>query len=380
LHEKPENKSMTRSKSARRIPLQPEPPIITHEERGESITLLPLEALHPDPIQPRRTIPALLRPYWIGRPDTEALAYLFNQWTREISDERQESYSLEAAVLDPETTSDDIGPREQALMPIIALARRIRQEGFLHPINVGRRSGLTTIESGERRWLAAHLLHYAFPDEAERFATIPARDVETINVWRQASENLASDLNAIARARQLALLIMDLYTANGATFDPISTFETEQEFYGQVADGVRYPVPGHQRDLLLNATGLRTAVTIRQYRRLLRLPNLVWVMADDLNWSESWIQKNLFGRATTDAEIMALAEGAAVTQRYYAMGTPDLPPRTPSTRTIQGRVRKYEKWLNDLDTLRRDLDKMTHAERHGIGERLSDILKGLQPD
>ena len=72
----------------------------------------------------------------------------------------------------------------------------------------------------------------------------------------------------------------------------ILTFETEQDFYAQVADGVRYPVPGQQRDLLLNATNLRTAVHMRQYRRLLRLPNLIWVIADDLNWSESWIQSS----------------------------------------------------------------------------------------
>lgn len=367
---------MPASKSVRRISLQAQPPPLTPDERSDAVSLFPLEALHPDPVQPRRTIPALLRPYWIGRPDTEALAYLFNQWTREISDERQSAYDLTEAVMQP--PDGEVGPREQALVPILTLAARIRREGFLHPITVARRGGLLTIESGERRWLAAHLLHYAFPDEASTWATIPAREVDSINVWRQARENLTSDLTAIARARQLALLIMDLYATNGATFDPISTFETEQEFYAQVGDGVRYPVPGHQRDLLLNATGLRTPVLMRQYRRLLRLPNVVWVMADDLNWTESWIQKSLFARATTDAEMMALAEEAAVAQGYYASGSPDLPPRTASTSTIQGRARKYEKWLNDLDTLRRDLDRMTHAERHAIAERLRDLLRGLE--
>jgi hypothetical protein len=370
--------SMTRSKSVRRVPLQAEPPIPTREEHGEAVTRIPLESLHPDPMQPRRTIPALLRPYWIGRPDTEALAYLFNQWAREIADERQAPYDLSEALIS-DTPDDMIGPREQALIPIINLAKKIRQQGFLHPITAGRRSGLLTIESGERRWLAAHLLHYAFPDEHETWAIIPARTVETINVWRQASDNLHSDLNAIAAARQLALLVMDLYITNGAAFDPLSTFETEQEFYAQVADGVRYPVPGQQRDLLLNATGLRTAVHVRQYRRLLRLPNLVWVMADDLNWTENWIQKNIFAKATTDEEMIALAESAAVSQGYFAAGDPDLLPRTPSTRTIQARVRKYEKWLNDLQTLRRDLERMSHAERHTISERLQDILKWLNP-
>jgi|GEM_PF-5753689 len=369
---------MTRSKSMRRVPLQTEPPIPTREESIDAVTRIPLESLHPDPMQPRRTIPALLRPYWIGRPDTEALAYLFNQWSREIADERQASYDLTEALMS-DIPDDMIGPREQALLPIITLAKKIRERGFLHPITVGRRGGLLTIESGERRWLAAHLLHYTFPDEHDTWATIPARPVETINVWRQASDNIYSDLSAIAAARQLALLVMDLYITNGATFDPIHTFEMEQEFYAQVADGVRYPVPGQQRDLLLNATGLRTAVHVRQYRRLLRLPNLVWVMADDLNWTESWIQKNIFAKATTDQEMIALAESAAVSQGYYAAGDPDLLPRTPSTRTIQARVRKYEKWLHDLDTLRRDLERMTHAERHSLGERLQEILKWLNP-
>ncbi len=368
---------MPRTKSTRRISLQPEVPSLVREDSSAPVTLIPLEALHPDPLQPRRAIPALLRPYWIGRPDTDALAYLFNQWEREIADERQQPYDLQLALMDTSAAADSSGPREQALLPIIALAAQIRREGFQHPITVAQRNGLLTIESGERRWLAMHLLHWAYPDEHELWATIPARTVDAINLWRQASDNAASDLTAIARARQLALLVMDLYLANGAAFDAIHTFETEQEFYAQVADGVRYPVPGQQRDLLLNATNLRTAVHIRQYRRLLRLPNLIWVMADDLNWSESWIQKNLFSRAMTDEEMIALAEDAAVAQRYYAAGSPDLLPRTPSTRTIQGRVRKYEKWLRDLDTLRRDLERMTPAERHALGERLQDILKAI---
>lgn len=370
---------MTRSKSARRVPLQTEPPIPSHEETVETVTRVPIESLNPDPMQPRRTIPALLRPYWIGRPDTEALAYLFNQWAREIADERQTSYDLTEALTGEDPDLELVGPRERALLPIVNLAKKIRQQGFKSPITVGRRGGLLTIESGERRWLAAHLLHYAFPDEHETWATIPARMVNTVNVWRQASDNVHSDLNAIAAARQLALLVIDLYIANGATFDPLSTFETEQDFYAQVADGVRYPVPGQQRDLLLNATGLRTAVHVRQYRRLLRLPNLVWVMADDLNWTESWIQKNIFAKATTDEEMIAMAEAAGVAEGYYATGDPELLPRTPSTRTIQARVRKYEKWLHDLETLRRDLERMTHAERHTISERLQDIVKWLNP-
>src|SRR5215213_7635475 len=124
---------MPRTKSTRRISLQPEVPSLVREDSLVSVTLIPLESLHPDPLQPRRTIPALLRPYWIGRPDTEALAYLFNQWTREIADERQLPYDLTEALMSS-IPDDLIGPREQALLPIISLAQKIRAEGFLHPI------------------------------------------------------------------------------------------------------------------------------------------------------------------------------------------------------------------------------------------------------
>jgi len=56
-------------------------------------------------------------------------------------------------------------------------------------------------------------------------------------------------LNAIAKARQFALLLMDLHGADH--FDPFNAFEHEQDFYAQVADGTQWRIPRGKGEVLL---------------------------------------------------------------------------------------------------------------------------------
>jgi hypothetical protein len=140
------------------------------------------------------------------------------------------------------------------------------------------------------------LLNSYFPDEG--WTKIPAQMVDEVSVWRQASENNArADLNAIGKARQLAILLMDLLGERGYEFfaldEIIEAGSSEREYYAQVSDGEEFRVPRGEGERLLNAMGLKNPTQIRQYRRLLRMSDDLWQQADDKNWTEGEIRKIL---------------------------------------------------------------------------------------
>jgi hypothetical protein len=148
---------------------------------------------------------------------------------------------------------------------------------------------LYLLETGERRWLAFHLLHQRTRDE--QWSKIPARVMDEFSIWRQAGENNARDnLNAVGKARQLALLLMDLYRAEGAEFEPFDRLvqpgRCDRAFYAQIADGEQWRIPRGKAELLLNAIGLKSVRQLSQYRALLSLPDDAWTVADDANLSE----------------------------------------------------------------------------------------------
>ncbi|MGQ9887293.1 MAG: ParB/RepB/Spo0J family partition protein [Aggregatilineales bacterium] len=263
--------------------------------------------IYPDPTQPRRAVPSEVRAHWTGAPQT--VAALFDAWVNAVQREKDAAFDLQAHLLEDylppgaDGNDDDNIPRalrqrqplETALLDIVALAVSIRKVGLTNPITVARDGGVYRLETGERRWLAFHLLHLNFP--AEDWSRIPARVVDQVSVWRQASENNArANLNAISKARQFAILLMDLLQEQrGVQFTPfhevLRAGRSEREYYAQVADGDQFRIPRGQGEKLLNAMGLKNPVQLRQYRALLKLPDEVWRYADDHNLTEWEIRK-----------------------------------------------------------------------------------------
>lgn len=303
----------------------------------EKIYLTQIESIVPNATQPRRAIPTSLRQYWTGLSDAESMAHFFERWLDEVNLERQEADEKTPFPLDDylqgrdtprlsgidkeaeleQINNHQLAPKEAALMPVVELAASINRDGLINPISIAQKGRLWEIETGERRWLAYHLLNWRLGNE--EWQKIPARQVDSVSIWRQATENnTRADLNAIGKARQFALLLMDILRDNGGSFDNHTTFEHEQEFYAQVSDGNVYRVPRSRGEDLLNAMGLENPVQLRQYRALLRLPQPVWEWADDLNWTESFIRKDILGGAETEEDIIrngvknALAEGYTV--------------------------------------------------------------------
>jgi hypothetical protein len=279
----------------------------------QAIEAISIHSIVPNSLQPRYAIPHTITDiYQEIRADN--MAQIFERWIKEIHLERtNDNFSLEAHLLGEHTARGDQAEKnedeltsisteptsniERSFMKIVDLAASIRRDGLSNPISLVRQNNLYEIETGERRWLAYHLLYLQFGDSdilhngnKRNWSRIPARVVREVDVWRQASENNARDnLNAISKARQLALLLMDLH--GWENFVPYNEFENEQDFYAQVSDGREWRIPRGQGERLLNAMGLTDASQLRQYRSLLRLPNADWRIGDDENLTEGELRK-----------------------------------------------------------------------------------------
>jgi hypothetical protein len=250
--------------------------------------------IFPDPTQPRRAIPSSVRAGWNGSP--ALVGEMFSEWWREAHVEMGVEFDLRAWVTEESTSNDDettpdetaetnIGALEASLRVVAQLAASIRRDGLTNPVTVARRGDQYQLETGERRWLAYHLLYWLLQDD--QWSKIPARVVEAVNVWRQASENAArQDLNAIGRARQYAVLLMDLWKHDEKApreFKSMDECDTDQAYYAQV---LGLATPYGKGDKLLSALNVTHRSAVDRYKTLLELPDEWWQKGDDENLSE----------------------------------------------------------------------------------------------
>lgn len=358
----------------------------------------------PDPAQPRRAVPSLVRGDWSGNP--EQCGELFQVWLEFVNREREHTYEIsgsgrgvkpfpleehlraEADVSVP----DSVGFLEASFLSLIELAVSIKLKGLTNPITIARIGPNYQLETGERRWLAYHLLHWVFGDDSWR--SIPARVVRGVNIWRQAAENNArANLNAIGKARQFAVLLMDLlaeeHNMEFAPFDEVvKPGGFDRAYYAQVKDPTedkRYRIPRGKSEALYSVLGLKNRRQLRDYRKLLRLPDYVWQVADDLNWTEYFI-RSLTEQAQDDDHLVTLTiieaekAGYGVGHSVPTGTVSDKPSRrgkkpsrkvkiTPGTRqhftqltralqqTGAGKVEKNQQALSMIDDLREWLER-----------------------
>lgn len=299
-----------------------------------------IDDISPDPKQPRRQIPSVVRQRWDG----QSIGSLFNTWANGFAHESERQINEIEAIIDQVLEGEEVSPVEVyqgeysdpkrtwgviggSLMAVANLAAEIRRDGLTNPITIARVDGHYLIETGERRWLAFQLLNLFYPDSAA-WKRIPAREVTASSVWRQASENTArTQLNAISMARQLAILLMDLYgSENFMSFDEaVLPGASDRSYYAQVADGNQWRVPSGKGEQLVSAMGIPSPDMLRKYRNLLRLPDEVWMLADDLNWEEGFIRRQIVERAANESGMISLAQfeadgaGYRVTDSSYTV-------------------------------------------------------------
>lgn len=288
------------------------------DERRKNARPVDIFTIHADPAQPRRAVPSVVRKHQAG-----TLEALFRAWVDEIHQSGKPDFDI-AAILEQRHLPQDIDGNddethqgllpqhqlpavEQSLLELLTLASSIRQVGLTNPITITRDGHGYQLETGERRWLAFHLLNIYYPDEG--WNLIPALHVPEANVWRQASENNArANLNAIGKARQLAILLFDILVQEKdlqflSLSEVLNQGGSERDFYAQVADGQQYRIPRGYGERLLQAMGFNHPVQIRQYRALLRLPDDLWVEADDRNLTEGEIRKALSAQSVTRVTV-----------------------------------------------------------------------------
>ena len=334
--------------------------IRAREGARPTLRLLDIHDIQPDPQQPRRSLPRYLRQGWDGR--AASLPGLLRQWGEAAAQRSGGApLSLPALLALSEAEWADASdsqsrPPDSAFADLLALAASIRHDGLQHPITVARNgAGGFLLESGERRWLAFHLLSL-YDREGDRWARIPAHIQPERDVWRQASENSArDDLNAIARARQYALLLMDLCRERDpgdSPFQPIGAFAHEQEFYAQ-AHALRIPYGASAR--LLNAMGRQHRNAFLRCRQLLALPRPLWERGDEENWSED--------------QLLQAAKSA-----------------TPQTATKTARIkdtpspweRQFARWQRQLNPAK--LRRLPAFQRRQLREWLRGLIEALGED
>lgn len=272
----------------------------------------------PDPIQPRRLLPGALR-YDRAIPD------ILGAWWDMAEEEAGtkiavgnilKGYASERSADTAPESERRSGPIEAGFVKLVDLAATIRDKGLINPITIYRNGEGFRLETGERRWLAHHLLAAELGDP--QWEKITAREVDAPSIWRQAHENTTrDDLNAISLARQLALLIMDIYTEMGLEFRFYNEFQHDRHFYAQVADGIQYPVAYGDRERVIAAMGKTSVSQVNQYRALLRLTDDIWQMADTHFWSERKLREYLqeireFERQAAAKEVEQKSESITV--------------------------------------------------------------------
>jgi hypothetical protein len=265
--------------------------------------------------QPRRAIPATIGLHWDGNP--EQVAELLGDWQL-AAQTKYEAWAAEPGRNAPEITLDVVAlitgqsgvtvPEDapaifREYIELVSLAQSIAQIGLTNHITVIEQSDRLLIETGERRWLAHHLLATYY--DANAFGVIRAvlsdgRD----SVWKQADENMErSPLNAIGMARQLALLIMQarIEAGDNGRYDDFNDLVLpggcDRRFYAQVANGNVHKVPRGQA-LRIQRTMRLGESQLSHYRKLLRLfedddavNDRLWTRADVEDWAEGHLRR-----------------------------------------------------------------------------------------
>jgi hypothetical protein len=266
--------------------------------------------------QPRRAIPANVRGDWNG--DGMAVPEVLAVWIGHVKRVLGVDVPMEKAVRGEwERPAEINDPEITAFIELLDLAASIYKEGLINPI----RGAKGLIESGERRWLAYHLLNLF---SGEDYTKIPTIEKTEVDVWAQAAENgTRSPLNAIGMARQLSLLIMAMYEGDKDTkFDRFDALVlpggSDRPYYAQVANGDLYRIKRGMGERVLAVTGLKSMDYVRRYRALLTMPDALWVQADAQNWTERQIRDYIDAIKPSNDEVTHLHSVTGVT-----VSTPD---------------------------------------------------------
>lgn len=297
---------------------------------------LPIADISPDHTQARRVVPSGI-PINVVTPHKT-----LGEWEASAQNEAP-NFSLVEIIDSKGDEFDFDGKYAGSLLKVAQLAASIKRDGLTNPITVVREGNRYTIETGERRWWAFHLLEALYPGQ---YTHITAKVQQTLDVWKQASENTQrEDLNAIAKARQFAILLMDLYRQSGEdnwlTYEEaVRNYGQERHYYAQVADGTKWRIPRGTGHRLLTALGEKSTNRLREIRSLLRLTDDIWAKADDENWTLSFALSH----------VPTQNSGVTV-QNWTVTDDPDLTEAMEHEAKLHKKVSEAVQWLHNLKSM-----------------------------
>lgn len=252
--------------------------------RGVRVVSIVLDRIRPDPAQPRRVLPETIREEFLS--DRINARQALERWESIVAEEAAErgrprpdwQALLERNPEDRDDEKGDIDPpgragaEEEMLRSIVATAATIRHGGQVSPITVAEIDGGSyyRIETGERRYWAYQWLNMWV---SSGFDQIQCIVVSEASPWRQAAENTSrEELSAIALARQLATLLLDMYSIRPDYSRPIPN-----DWYRQALD---YRVPRGEGASLRAALGGIERSQFSRIHALLRLADPAWELVD----------------------------------------------------------------------------------------------------
>lgn len=268
-----------------------------------------LDLVRPDPLQPRRVLPdRIYHAFHAGQmTPTQALRELI-QIAQLAGRQNGRPFTNVLDLLgNPEDeNSNDLPaftPEEQLVRDLVNLAITIRDDGQVNPLTVVDVSEGATrqyrIETGERRYWATWVLRDFIPGY-ESDGMIPSIVIpnESASAFRQAKENTArSGLSAIAMARQVALLLLQIHGY------PMPESGVTNDFYRQALD---LDLRGKREytTLVLSALGGIHKRQLSRYKSLLRICDEALELADRHNLEESHLRLILHLEPDDQVEIL----------------------------------------------------------------------------
>jgi hypothetical protein len=253
-------------------------------DQGLRVEQIAIGLIRPDAAQPRRVLPETIHQAFHNEEITPLQALKqYIEKVRIVARQHGRPFeNLLDLLIDSENQDDnsELTPPEKTLRDLVNLAATLLQDGQVNPLTVVDHSRGATplyiVETGERRYWANYLAMEFIPGYGGD-GTISSIIIapHQVSVFRQAKENTArAGLNAIAMARQAALLLLNVYDIHPPHQGPITN-----DFYRQALDLDLRSKREHTSEILLAMGGISRAYFSR-YKKLLLLCDEAMEYAD----------------------------------------------------------------------------------------------------
>jgi hypothetical protein len=254
------------------------------------VQYLNIQLLRPDPVQPRRILPQDLHEAFHSQriSPNQAIKELVNRAqgrARVAGRPFSNPFDLMASNESEDVADIHYSIEEELLRDLVQLAMTLQDDGQVNPLTVVNISeGVMVqyvIETGERRYWSTWLLKDFHPVESHD-GKIPCIVIpnDKASPFRQAKENTSrTGLNAIAMARQVALLLLHVHGYD------IPLHPVNMDFYRQALELDLRGKREYTADVL-SALGGVSKWYLSAYKSLLNLSDEAIEIADRYNLEE----------------------------------------------------------------------------------------------